>query len=167
MRRQPMDIDAYEQRARTGPCFVCELLAGNPAYPGRVVFADGDAVAFLARWPTLLGTTLVAPRQHREQVTADFTIDEYLALQRLVWRVGEALRHAVPTERLYVMSMGSQQGNRHVHWHVAALPPGVPYREQQLAAFDSVARGVLALSDEEEADLAERLATRLRRDGHR
>lgn len=161
MRREPMDIDAYERRARTGPCFVCEVLAGNPDYPGRVVYADEDAVVLLARWPTLLGTTLVAPRRHLERVTADFTEEEYLRLQRLVWRVGEALRREVPTERLYVLSLGSQQGNRHVHWHVAALPPGVPYREQQLAALDSAARGVVVLTDDEEADLARRIAARL------
>jgi diadenosine tetraphosphate (Ap4A) HIT family hydrolase len=49
---------------------------------------DDHAVAFLARYNTLLGHTLVAPR---EQVTGDFTIEEYLALQRLVYRVGEAI----------------------------------------------------------------------------
>jgi hypothetical protein len=26
------------------------------------------------------------------------------------------------------------QGVAHVHWHVAPLPPGVPFREQQFAA---------------------------------
>jgi len=156
-----MDVDAYERRARTGPCFVCEVLAGNPDSPGRIVYADEHAVALLARWPTLLGTTLVAPRRHLERVTADFTVEEYLRLQRLVWRVGEALRREVPTERLYVLSLGSQQGNRHVHWHVAALPPGVPYREQQLAALDAAARGVVVLPDDQESDLARRIAARL------
>ncbi len=43
--------------------------------------------------------------------------------------------HAVSTERLYGLSLGSHGGNAHVHWHVAPLPPGVPYREQQYAAL--------------------------------
>jgi len=63
------------------------------------------AGAVLAGDPSLLGTTLVAPRAHRDRVTADFGIEEYLALQRLVYRVGEAVRQEVPTERLYIMSM--------------------------------------------------------------
>jgi hypothetical protein len=54
------------------------------------------------------------------------------------------------------MSMGSQSGNRHVHWHVASLPPGVPYEEQQFAAF-SWKRGVVALPDDDMADLARRI----------
>ena len=41
----------------------------------------------------------------------------------------------VPTERLYLLALGSRQGNAHVHWHVAPLPPGVPYEKQQYAAL--------------------------------
>jgi diadenosine tetraphosphate (Ap4A) HIT family hydrolase len=109
---------------------------------------------------TLLGHTLVTPRAHREQVTADFNIEEYLGLQRLVYYVGEALRQELPTERLYIMSLGSQSGNRHIHWHVAPLPPGIPHQEQQFAAF-SWNRGVLALPDDDLADLARRIGTRV------
>lgn len=61
----------------------------------------------------------------------------------------------MPTERLYVLSLGSQDGNRHVHWHVAPLPPGVPFERQQLAAFES--NVCLDLGDDELAALAARL----------
>jgi diadenosine tetraphosphate (Ap4A) HIT family hydrolase len=67
----------------------------------------------------------------------------------------------VPTERLYVLSLGSQQANRHVHWHVAPLPPGVPLDEQQFAALDVTRAGVLRLSDAEMADLARRIGEAL------
>ena len=66
------------------------------------------------------------------------------------------MRRAVPTERLYVLSLGSQQGNRHVHWHVAPLPPGLPFEQQQLAALDT--SRCIELSPEE----AEALAARIR-----
>jgi diadenosine tetraphosphate (Ap4A) HIT family hydrolase len=160
-RHRSIDIEAYIRRSQSGPCFVCELLAGNPDYRHHVVYEDDAAIAFLNKYPTLYGYTLVAPRQHREHVTGDFALDEYLQLQRVVYRVAEALRQAVPTERVYVLSLGSQQGNRHVHWHVAPLPPGVPYEEQQLAAlhFD---RGVLDIPDAEMAALAARLRRAIR-----
>ena len=99
--------------------------------------------------------------QHREEVTAEFSIDEYLALQRDVHRVGEAVRRAVPTERLYVLSLGSKAGNAHVHWHLAPLPPGVPYAEQQLAALDIERRGVLDVSARELEELADRVRAHL------
>jgi diadenosine tetraphosphate (Ap4A) HIT family hydrolase len=84
------------------------------------------------RDPMLRGQAIVAPKKHREHLTADFSENEYLRLHAVVRRVGEAIRLAFPTERLYVLSLGSQDGNRHVHWHVAPLPPGVPLEEQQL-----------------------------------
>ena len=63
----------------------------------------------------------------------------------------------VPTERIYILSLGSQQGNAHVHWHVAALPPGVPYEEQQFRALMTETKGVLAMTSHEQTAFAERL----------
>lgn len=150
---RPFDMNAYTARACTGPCFVCEMLTGNPDYQHHLIYENEIAVAFLNKYPTLYGYTLVAPKKHCEQVTGDFMLEEYLALQRFIFCVAEAIREAVSTERVYLLSLGSQQGNRHVHWHIAPLPPGVPYEEQQMEAL-SPSRGVLTLSDEEMAALA-------------
>jgi diadenosine tetraphosphate (Ap4A) HIT family hydrolase len=158
-RRPPPGLDEYLARARRG-CFVCAVVARDPEYPRHVVYEDARAIAFLNAFPTLLGTVLVAPLEHREQVTADFDLDEYLDLQRVVYRVAEAIRQVVPTERSYVLSLGSGAANSHVHWHVAPLPPGVPFEEQQLAALSWDA-GVLDVSETEQAALAERLRTLL------
>lgn len=154
--RQPFDMDAYVERSRNGPCFVCAMLAGNPGYQHHVIYEDDTAIAFLSKYPRLYGYTLVAPKMHREQVIGDFLVDEYLGLQRVIYRVAEAIRQVIPTERMYILSLGSQQGNRHVHWHIAPLPPGVPYEEQQLEALKH-SRGTLELSDEEMASLAGRI----------
>jgi diadenosine tetraphosphate (Ap4A) HIT family hydrolase len=162
VQRQLFDEAAYERRAREGPCFICALVAGNN--PHHVIYEDETAIVFLNRYPMLYGYTLVAPRAHREQATGDFTRDEYLALQRVIYEVSDALRQVVPTERLYILSLGSQQGNRHVHWHLAPLPPGVPYAEQQTAALDH-SRGVLALADKEQASLAQALRQTLKARG--
>jgi diadenosine tetraphosphate (Ap4A) HIT family hydrolase len=134
-------------------------VAGNSEFAHHVVYEDKDTVAFLNKYPALYGYVLVAPRDHREQVTADFTREEYLRLQEVVHRVGEAARRAVPTERLYILSLGSQQANRHVHWHLAPLPPGVPFEEQQLAALD--AARCVELSPVEAEALAARIRSEL------
>lgn len=125
------------------------------------MYEDERALAFLNRFPTLLGYTLVAPRDHREDVVADFSADEYLELQRVLHRVGAALHRVLPVERLYVLSLGSRQGNSHVHWHLAPLPPGVPYQEQQLAALDWDRAGILDRSEDEQAALAARIRAAL------
>jgi diadenosine tetraphosphate (Ap4A) HIT family hydrolase len=159
--RRPFDLEGYVERATRGPCFICGLVAGDPAYRHHIVYEDDWAIAFLNKYPTLEGYTLVCPKAHLEQVTGDFTPAEYLRFQSLVWRVGEAARRVVGAERLYILSLGSQQANRHVHWHVAPLPPGIPPEDQQFAALD-VRRGVLDLADEAMADLALRIGRAIR-----
>jgi diadenosine tetraphosphate (Ap4A) HIT family hydrolase len=160
--RQPFDMEAYVRRITEGPCFICRMTAGDPAYAHHVVYEDDFAVAFLNKYPTLAGYTLVCPKAHRERIGGgDLSLDEHLRLQALVHAVAEALRRVLSVERVYVLSLGSQAGNRHIHWHVAPLPPGVPLEQQQFAALD-VTRGVLAPSEAEMAEMARRIAGELR-----
>jgi diadenosine tetraphosphate (Ap4A) HIT family hydrolase len=156
--RRRVDFDAVH-RNLGGRCFICELVAGNPDFAHHLVYEDERTVAFLNRYPALYGYVLVAPRAHREEVTGDFELEEYLELQAVVHRVGEAIRAVVPTERLYVLSLGSRQGNSHVHWHLAPLPPEVPFEQQQFAALDR--NDCLDLSEAELAELADRLRAAL------
>jgi diadenosine tetraphosphate (Ap4A) HIT family hydrolase len=160
--RVPFDHEAYERCVQGGPCFVCALAQGEPEHRSgnEMIYEDADVLVFLDRYPTLRGYTLVCPRRHVERVVDDLAEGEYLALQRWVYRVGRAIEAVVPTERLYVLSLGSQQGNRHVHWHVAPLPPGVAYRDQQLAAL-AKSRGNLAIPAAERAQLAREIRARL------
>ena len=160
-RYQP-DLDAYVRRVRTGPCFVCAILARDPAFPDHHIIYE-DAIVFLAMNPTQYGYTLVAPKVHKEQVAGDFTVEEYLGLQRVVHRAAEAVREEVGAERMYILSLGSNQGNAHVHWHVVPLPPGTPYEEQQFSAVRLETAGALRIPDEEKADLAARSGQRMER----
>ena len=91
-RTKPFDEQGYIERVTTGPCFICEMLSGNPDYSHHVVCRDDHAVVFLNKYPTLYGYTLVAPVEHREQVTGDFSQPAYLQLQTVIYRVAEAVR---------------------------------------------------------------------------
>jgi len=153
--RKLFDLDAYIEHIQNSPCFICEMLAGR-LNGNHVIVQNNEFIAFLNKYPTLYGYALVAPVQHKEQVTGDFTMDEYLSLQRAVYHVAEAVRRTVRAERVYILSLGSQQGNRHVHWHIAPLPSGVPFKEQQLEAL-RIDNGVLEIPDHEMAELVERI----------
>jgi ATP adenylyltransferase len=121
------DLDSYHRRARGGPCFVCAIVARDPAFSGHPhIYEDERIIAFLTTNPTQFGYTLVCPKEHREQATGGFTMEEYLDLQRVVYKIAEAVREEVRAERMYVMSLGSNEGNAHVHWHVVPLPPACP-----------------------------------------
>ncbi len=156
------NLDAYHRRARGGRCFVCAIVAGDPAFPDHpLVYEDERTIAFLTTNPTQYGYTLVCPKEHREQATGDFSMEEYLGLQQVVYRVAEAVRTEVGAQRIYLMSLRSNQGNAHVHWHVVPLPPGVPYEEQQFGALMLERAWGLRIPEEEKAALATRIAERL------
>jgi len=155
MDRKPFDLDAYIERIQSGPCFICEMIAGR-LKGNHIVQQNDEFIIFLNKYPTLYGYALVAPIKHKEQVTADFSLDEYLALQRKIYETAEAVRKSVNAERVYILSLGSQQGNRHIHWHIAPLPFGVPYKEPQIEAL-KIENGFLEISDEEMEKLAKRI----------
>ncbi len=156
MQRRSFDLQAYIHDIQTQSCFICALVAHDPAYAHEIIYEDERAIVFLNKYPPLYGYVLVAPRAHREQVTGDFTLAEYLTLQQIIYRVAEAVRQVVNPERVYILSLGSQQGNQHVHWHIAPLPPGVPFERQQLEALH-MKDGFWQLSPEEMSTLAVQL----------
>ncbi len=129
-------LDQREYAARiqrnncSSRCFICEVVNGTNLNED-IVYRDEVCIAFFPRWPRLLGYTLLSPLEHRTAVVGDFREEEYLELQRRIHRVGRAITAVVPTERLYVLSFGSNQGVEHVHWHLAPLPAGVPFDQQQ------------------------------------
>ncbi len=154
------DMEAMHHGFRTQPCFVCRMVEGDVRFPENIVYEDDLALVFLDGYPRAYGYTLVAPKEHREQVTGDFTTEEYIVLQRLVYRVTEAVREEVGAERMYLFTFGSNEGISHVHWHVVPLPPGVPYEDQQ-GAWISWSRGVLRIPRQQMASLAARIGARM------
>ena len=159
MDRTSFDLDDYIERIQNGPCFICDMVAGR-LNGNHLIFQNEEFIAFLNKYPSLYGYALIAPVQHKEQVTGDFTLEEYLFLQRAVYQVAEAVRRVVETERVYILSLGSQQGNRHVHWHIAPLPHGVPFKQQQLEAL-RVEHGILEIPEPEMAELARQIRLHL------
>ena len=158
--RTPFDVAAYVARVQTRPCFICELVRGSPEFFHHVVYEDDESIVFLNKFPTLRGYTLVCPKQHKEDIADDLTREEYLRLQSLVQRVARALKQILPVERVYVLSLGSMQANRHLHWHVAPLPPHVPLERQQFHAL-MLENGVLEIAEDEMRALAAKLARAL------
>jgi diadenosine tetraphosphate (Ap4A) HIT family hydrolase len=169
-RRFAFDLDVYEQRVRSAPCFICAIVAGDAKVPAEVIWQDDRHIAFLAEFPdderrgiVLRGHALLAPVDHREQVVGDFDLDEFLELQRLLFKLGQAITTVTPTERLYLLSLGSNDATAHVHWHLAPLPPGVPLREQQYAALMPETAGLIELDPTELHQLAHDIRDALRR----
>ena len=151
--RKPFDLEAYARDIASKPCFICELVKGNPAFAHHVIWENDETIIFFNKYPTLRGYALVCPKAHREDLAEDLTRDEYLRLQSHVHRLSRALKQVFDAERIYVLSLGSQQANKHLHWHVAPLPKGVPLEQQQYHAL-MAENGVLQIPDAEMATMA-------------
>ncbi|MER6947013.1 HIT family protein [Nonomuraea sp. NPDC000554] len=146
---------------RNSPCFICAIVAGDPAHDlEEILYEDDRNLAFLARYPTLPGYVLVSPKAHVEHAVRDLDEDSYLDLMRVVRRVALAVEAVVPSERTYLLSLGSQQGNAHLHWHIAPLPPGTPYERQQYHALMGE-NGLIPWTRDQAADLAARIRSAL------
>ena len=56
--RKAFDLDSYIEHIQTHPCFICDMIAGRLG--GNHVICQNDIViAFLNKYPTLYGYTLV------------------------------------------------------------------------------------------------------------
>ena len=159
MRRKTIDWTALREQLGDR-CFICQFVAGNSDFRHHIVYEDERHIAFLNKYPTVYGYVLVAPKEHRERVVDDFTASEYLAMHAVIRRVGMAIERVVPCERLYILSLGSQQANKHVHWHLAPLPPGIPLDAQQFHALSG--DQVLDLDDSELRSLAHEIGRAVR-----
>ena len=157
--RKSFDLDSYIERIQSSPCFICEMISGR-LNGNHIIHQDNTCIIFLNKYPVLYGYVLVAPIEHREQVTGSFTVGEYLALQRMLYRTVEAVQKSVTAERIYILSLGSQQGNSHVHWHIVPLPYGVPFKEQQLEAL-RIENGILDIPDDEMENLARQIRQKI------
>lgn len=155
--RRPFDLDELVARSRSGPCFICELVAGNPDFAHHIIAEDEETILFLSKYPTQIGYAFVCPKAHVEDLAVDLTEDAYLRLQAKVHRLARAMKDVLFVERTYVLSLGSQQGNRHLHFHVVPLPPGVPYEKQQYHAL-MAEHGIVQMDDAAMDSLAARLS---------
>jgi diadenosine tetraphosphate (Ap4A) HIT family hydrolase len=160
--RLPLDIGRLVRNATQGPCFICELVAGNPAFRHHVIAEDDETIIFLSKYPTLRGYALICPKTHVEDLAEDISSAAYLALQARVHKLARALKQVFDAERIYVLSLGSRQGNSHLHFHVAPLPRGVPYEQQQYHAL-MAEHGVLCIAEEEMAAMAREIGDTYRR----
>lgn len=158
--RVPFDLDRYLEGIETRPCFICGCVANDPSFFHHRVYEDSETIIFLSRYPTLEGYCLVCPREHREDLSKDLSKPEYLRIQEMVYLLSRALKKTFNAERIYVLSLGSQQANSHLHFHVAPLPRGVPLEKQQYHAL-MAENGILQIGEPEMARLAERIRVAL------
>ncbi len=121
----------------------------NREIPGHIVAENEHAIAFLDIRPLVKGHTLVVPKR---EVDYYFDLDEdlYLELNRFARQVAIGLKKAVPCKRIATAVIGLEVPHAHLHL--------IPINSMDDANFS---RPKLQLSDEEMAEVADRIRTQL------
>ncbi|NNJ24704.1 HIT family protein [Alienimonas chondri] len=109
-------------------CFLCDL-AADPAQDAErlVVARRGPAVAVLNRFPYNNGHLLVAPREHRGDLT-DLSPEQSAACQSLLSDLCAVLREVLNAQGFNIgLNLGAVAGAGlpgHLHWHLVPRWPG-------------------------------------------
>jgi histidine triad (HIT) family protein/ATP adenylyltransferase len=134
---------------------VCRILEGRPLVPNpRFVYEDEQVIAFLNQFPTQEGYTIVCPKRHVERYESELSTDEWQYLLAVTQKIAKSIADATGAMRMYLASLGSPQGNPHLHLHVCPCPAGTPYEEQQGEAMRRKDGDYLHLSDERLDEIA-------------
>ena len=109
---------ASDRADMSDDCIFCAIIAGD--IPGRIVYEDDEAIAFLDANPLAEGHTLVIPKNHHERlndVPDDEARDLYAAIHRVVPAVEEAVDAPATTVAFNNGELAGQEVP-HVHCHV-------------------------------------------------
>lgn len=116
--------------------------------PGRFVWKDDRAVAFLSINPLREGHTLVVPRQEVDHwLDADEGLRDHLFT--VSHAIGEALRRAYEPEKVGLMIAGLEVPHLHIHlvpiWGVNDLDFANAARDPDPEMFDRAAETIRAM----------------------
>ncbi len=103
-----------------GTCFLCEYQKLGEGHP-HVVCQDEHTVVVLNKFPYNNGHLLIAPREHKADLT-DLTDDELLACARQLQRMTRLLRDVMSPDGFNIgLNLGRVAGAGlpgHLHWHL-------------------------------------------------
>jgi histidine triad (HIT) family protein len=100
-------------------CTFCGIAAGR--VPARVVYQDDEAVAFLDIRPLRRGHTLVVPRQHIPDLTADGAATAVAAVAPALEATARILSTRLPADGISILQANGRAAGQevfHLHFHL-------------------------------------------------
>jgi histidine triad (HIT) family protein len=137
-------------------CLFCRIVAGE--VPGRIVYEDEVATAFLDVNPLASGHTLVVPKTHRRRLN-DLEPTEAGDLFRAVTAVTAAVETAVDAPATTVaVNNGPAAGQEIHHVHVHVVPR---WRDDGTGSIHALFRALPDLDEDDMADIEDDIAAEL------
>jgi diadenosine tetraphosphate (Ap4A) HIT family hydrolase len=157
----PSKIDKAEAIERLGrflppgTCSMCHLIEND-----QPLTANASAVLALNRFPLRWGHLLVVTRRHITTFEA-IEADEHREVSELVLRGARILEHVLRPVRVFTASLGTGRSDipmssPHLHWQIVPTD----HEGERPSEVLTWSNGVVTASEEEWADLRERLRDR-------
>jgi histidine triad (HIT) family protein len=86
----------------------------NGEIPAYKVAEDDNFLAFLDIFPVAVGHTLVVPKKEVDYIF-DLDNETYLGLHSFTKKVAEAIKKAIPCQKVGVMVLGLEIPHAHIH----------------------------------------------------
>ena len=100
------------------PCFICEYSKDSSKISYTLIYEDNNFIAFLDKYPTSKGYTLVSPKKHIQDIT-QLTPEEYLKMQKIIHNVSNAIKKAFSPNRICLFQLGGVAP--HLHFHIVPI----------------------------------------------
>ena len=112
MRKQQFDINTIARIPKDN-CFICKQKIDE----AEIVFEDDKFIAFLDMHPPTKGYTILAPKEHFEDIT-QMDKKDYMEFQVILFDIAQAIKRAFEPERICLLNSGGILK----HWHFHIIP---------------------------------------------
>lgn len=112
MKTTPFSITQLSNLS-TKACFICK----KSIPPHDIIFEDDQFIAFLDLYPPTKGYTLLAPKDHYQDIT-DLTAGQYAQFQKLLYKISKAIKISLQPNRICLLNSGGLVP----HWHFHIIP---------------------------------------------
>jgi len=119
----------------TNGCLACKSLSGEKRIsPGKIIY-KGKFWVIEHAYPTeLLGWLIIEPKRHIETLD-ELTSKEWQEFNFLLQPTIQILRVLTGCEKEYVLCLSEGKGFKHIHFHVIAVPVGLPVEKRGVNVF--------------------------------
>lgn len=101
-------------------CIFCKII--NKEFDSNIIFEDEDIIAFLDKFPSNLGHTLIVPKKHVENI---FELDKETGSKIFAKAIdiSNSLKKILDTENINILqNNGAVAGQSVFHFHLHVIP---------------------------------------------
>lgn len=110
MKEKQFDIKEIKRMPKEN-CFICK----NKINKEDIIYENKNFIAFLDAYPPTKAYTLLATKQHMEDIT-ELSKKEYINLQNILFDISQTIKKTFNPKRICILQSGGLLS--HLHFHI-------------------------------------------------